>query len=323
MPAYQVDPDKRVDEIARFEQALVVTRQQITKIKNEVEQNLGPDEARIFDAHLMVLEDQALIGETIREFETTGRNIETCFNNVSQRYIKAFDEINDEYLRERAGDIRDVAQRVLQNLLGQAAHHLERARRETHRRRQRHHALRRRRHQPQRGHRHRHRLGQQDEPRRHRRALAEDSRRGGRARPHHPGRQRRPGARRRLRRRGHRQSHRADAVPLRPDPDREEDLRVAPAGGQPAAGRDARRRARAAAGQHREGRGGRPGEGVPGRGRGPVPHRVPLPQFARICRARRSSLPPTRPWPRRSRRSRWSSARSTSAATSRWRASPA
>jgi phosphotransferase system enzyme I (PtsI) len=124
VPIYQVDASKRIEEIARFDQGLVTTRQQITKIKNEVEQNLGPDEARIFDAHLMVLEDQALIGETIREFETTGVNIETCFNNVSQRYVKAFDEINDEYLRERAGDIRDVAQRVLRNLLGQAAHHL-------------------------------------------------------------------------------------------------------------------------------------------------------------------------------------------------------
>jgi phosphoenolpyruvate-protein phosphotransferase (PTS system enzyme I) len=124
VPAYGVDPGKRVEEIARFEQGLLATRQQITKIKNEVEQNLGPDEARIFDAHLMVLEDQALIGETIREFENTSTNIETCFNNVSQRYLKAFDEINDEYLRERAGDLRDVTQRVLRNLLGQAAHHL-------------------------------------------------------------------------------------------------------------------------------------------------------------------------------------------------------
>jgi phosphotransferase system enzyme I (PtsI) len=125
LPVYQVDPAKRGDEIGRFDQALVVTRQQITKIKNEVEQNLGPDEARIFDAHLMVLEDQALIGETIREFEASGINIETCFNRVSQRYIKAFDEINDEYLRERAGDIRDVTERVLRNLVGQVARHLD------------------------------------------------------------------------------------------------------------------------------------------------------------------------------------------------------
>jgi phosphoenolpyruvate-protein phosphotransferase (PTS system enzyme I) len=124
VPEYRVDAAKRVAEIGRFEQALVATRQQISKIKNEVEKNLGPDEARIFDAHLMVLEDEALIGETVREFESSGANVETCFNRVSQRYIKAFDEINDEYLRERAGDLRDVAQRVLQNLLGTGARQL-------------------------------------------------------------------------------------------------------------------------------------------------------------------------------------------------------
>jgi phosphotransferase system enzyme I (PtsI) len=121
VPSYSVDPAKRGDEIARFEQALVVTRQQVQKIRDEVEKNLGPDEAAIFDAHLLVLEDQALISETIREFETTGRNIETCFNAVARRYIQAFAEIADEYFRERAGDLKDVAQRVLQNLLGQSA----------------------------------------------------------------------------------------------------------------------------------------------------------------------------------------------------------
>jgi phosphotransferase system enzyme I (PtsI) len=126
VPSYHVDPEKRVDEIARFEHALLVTRQQIAKIQAEVEKNLGADEARIFDAHLLVLEDQALITETIREFEGTGSNIETCFNNVAQRYIRAFSEIDDEYLRERAGDIRDVAQRVLQNLLGLAENTLSR-----------------------------------------------------------------------------------------------------------------------------------------------------------------------------------------------------
>ncbi len=126
VPNYQVDADKRVGEIGRFEKALLATRQQITKIKNEVEKNLGAEEAMIFDAHLLVLEDQALIGETIREFEKTGRNIETCFNQISSRYIQAFAEIDDEYLRERAGDIRDVAQRVLQNLLGQAENSLSR-----------------------------------------------------------------------------------------------------------------------------------------------------------------------------------------------------
>lgn len=126
VPGYQVEPEKRIDEVARFDRALVVTRQQISKIKNEVEKNIGPEEAGIFDAHLMVLEDEALIGETIREFEATGSNIETCFHKISSRYVQAFSKIDDEYLRERAGDLRDVAQRVLQNLLGQAENALSR-----------------------------------------------------------------------------------------------------------------------------------------------------------------------------------------------------
>lgn len=126
VPVYEVEKDKRPAEIVRLEQALMVTRQQIQKIMSEVEKNLGPDEARIFDAHLLVLEDQALITETVRELEKTGTNIETCFNRIAQRYIKAFEEIDDEYLRERGCDIRDVAQRVLNNLLGRTGQNLGR-----------------------------------------------------------------------------------------------------------------------------------------------------------------------------------------------------
>ena len=121
IPRYTVDPTKRVAEIARFEQALVATRRQIAEIRQQVSKNLSEEEAIIFDAHQMVLEDQALIGETIRDFESTGLNIETCFNAVAHRYITAFSEIDDEYLRERAADIKDVTRRVLHTLLGQTA----------------------------------------------------------------------------------------------------------------------------------------------------------------------------------------------------------
>ena len=121
IPRYTVDAAKRTAEIARFERALVTTRQQIAQVQQQVKKNLSEEEALIFDAHQMVLEDQALIGETIREFETSGLNIETCFNSVAQRYIEAFALIDDEYLRERAADIKDVTGRVLRVLLGQAA----------------------------------------------------------------------------------------------------------------------------------------------------------------------------------------------------------
>ena len=82
VPHYHVEESKREAEIDRFDQALVKTRQQISKIQSEVSANIGPEEARIFDAHLMVLEDQALLSETIREFEATNENVETCFSTL-------------------------------------------------------------------------------------------------------------------------------------------------------------------------------------------------------------------------------------------------
>lgn len=124
IPRYTVDPDRRVAEIARFEQALVTTRQQIAALQAQVRKNIGEEEAMIFDAHQMVIEDQALISETLRDFKASGLNIEMCFNAVAQRYVQAFAEIDDEYLRERAADIKDVAKRVLQVLLGQAGTNL-------------------------------------------------------------------------------------------------------------------------------------------------------------------------------------------------------
>ena len=126
LPLYQVDPAQREGEVQRFEQALLATRQQIVKVQQEIAAKLGEDEARIFDAHLLVLEDQALISETLRELDKTHRNIEACFREVGDRYVAAFDKIDDEYLRERASDIRDVVQRVLQNLTGRAVSNLSR-----------------------------------------------------------------------------------------------------------------------------------------------------------------------------------------------------
>ena len=121
VPEYQVPVDARPAEIKRLGDALIKTRGQIAAIRDQVRANLGEDEAQIFDAHLMVLEDRALITETEREIETSGKNVEACFNAVSQRYITAFAEIDDEYLSERASDIRDVASRVLHALLGKTS----------------------------------------------------------------------------------------------------------------------------------------------------------------------------------------------------------
>ncbi len=118
IPKREVTPEQREEEIARFEQGLLETRRQISRIRAEVAEKLSEDEAAIFDAHQMVLEDRALIEETIREVVDGGYNIEYSFHQVANRYIEAFSRIDDEYIKERAADIRDVSRRLLGNLLG-------------------------------------------------------------------------------------------------------------------------------------------------------------------------------------------------------------
>ncbi len=119
IPRYQVDSNAHKAEIARFEKALLETRKQISDIRQQVVVKLGEDEARIFDAHLLVLEDVALIDETIRAQKQSGLNIEVAFYDVSQRYIDVFKMMDDNYIKERVSDIQDVAKRVLNVLLGQ------------------------------------------------------------------------------------------------------------------------------------------------------------------------------------------------------------
>ena len=77
-------------EVRRFEQALHETRLEIAKLRQEVVERLGESEAAIFDAHLLVLEDVALIDDVTKEVRKTGFNIEFCFQEVAQRYITIF-----------------------------------------------------------------------------------------------------------------------------------------------------------------------------------------------------------------------------------------
>ncbi|HCJ11493.1 MAG: phosphoenolpyruvate--protein phosphotransferase [Verrucomicrobia bacterium GWF2_51_19] len=119
VPIYQIDKTRHDEEIQRFQSALIKTREQIAQVRAKVANKLGENEAKIFDSHLLVLEDQALIQETIDYHNEHSCNIDYCFHIVAKRYISEFSHINDEYIRERVTDIRDVSRRLLHNLLGQ------------------------------------------------------------------------------------------------------------------------------------------------------------------------------------------------------------
>ena len=118
VPCYDVAADKIDAELERFDQAILETRAEISKIRDQIAGSLGEGEARIFDAHLLVLEDNALIDEVSAELSSTRKNIEYCFNRVAERYMAFFSSMEDEYLRERVSDIRDVSRRLLHNLIG-------------------------------------------------------------------------------------------------------------------------------------------------------------------------------------------------------------
>lgn len=107
-------------ELKRLEQSIVATRKQLTKLHQSLREQVDSQDADIFEAHLLVLEDQALIDETTKLVECDLCNVEYAYQKVTNKYAKALESMEDDYLRERAVDLRDVSTRLLSHLLGHA-----------------------------------------------------------------------------------------------------------------------------------------------------------------------------------------------------------
>ncbi|HUE40701.1 MAG TPA: phosphoenolpyruvate--protein phosphotransferase, partial [Chthoniobacterales bacterium] len=117
---YHIEPSQIGNEIARFEAALVQTRVQILEMQQKIAEAIGAQDAAIFDAHLLVVEDRTLIDEVLRRLETDRCNVEWAFQEVATHYAETLSKIDDPYLRERALDIQDVTRRIIRNLQGRA-----------------------------------------------------------------------------------------------------------------------------------------------------------------------------------------------------------
>lgn len=112
-------PDSGVAvEIVRFEEALIQTHKELIALQKKLSQELNQEQAQIFDAHLLVLEDRMLIEEVISRIKKEKLNVEYIFQEVLKKYINVFSHMEDEYLRERVADINDVGKRVLRVLTG-------------------------------------------------------------------------------------------------------------------------------------------------------------------------------------------------------------
>jgi phosphotransferase system enzyme I (PtsI) len=106
------------EEINRLEKALIQTRHEILEVQRKVSEGMGAQEGSIFDAHLLVLEDRTLLDAVMEIIQKEKVNAEYAFHHVAERYATQLASIQDDYLRERATDMRDVTVRVLNNLLG-------------------------------------------------------------------------------------------------------------------------------------------------------------------------------------------------------------
>lgn len=114
----RIRPEDVPGEIARFEEALLKTRQQIQAIRNQLASSIGEEDASIFDAHLLLLEDTSLI-ESVKEHLTSRLvNVDFAYEQVVRSFTRKMRELDDDYFRERAGDFLDVSRRVLRNLQG-------------------------------------------------------------------------------------------------------------------------------------------------------------------------------------------------------------
>lgn len=90
----------------------------MTKIKAKAVENLGAEEAEVFEAHLTILSDPELVGAIQQQIEKDQVNAETALSDVTDGYIAMFEAMTDNaYMQERAADIRDITKRVLSHLL--------------------------------------------------------------------------------------------------------------------------------------------------------------------------------------------------------------
>lgn len=105
-------------EIAKLRDAVQVSKVELEKVKEKAAKELGETEAEIFGAHLLVLEDPELTGAAEAKIADEKVNADFALNEIKEMFVAMFESMDNEYMRERAADIKDVTNRVLRHLLG-------------------------------------------------------------------------------------------------------------------------------------------------------------------------------------------------------------
>jgi phosphotransferase system enzyme I (PtsI) len=125
----RIDEAHIESEIKLFENALAATEAELDKLHRTLEDEMGEEHAKILDSHRLILADQQMKLDTVTLIKEERLNAAYAFSQVLEKVLKAFMNMQDGYLRERAEDIRDVKRRVMRNLLGQKVEGLANLRR--------------------------------------------------------------------------------------------------------------------------------------------------------------------------------------------------
>ncbi|SFN63817.1 phosphoenolpyruvate-protein phosphotransferase PtsI [Xenorhabdus japonica] len=113
----KIIPEQVEQEISRFKQGRDKSSAQLEIIRKTAEKNLGAEKAEIFEGHIMLLEDEELEQEIITLIKKNLASADAAVYSVIEDQAKALEELDDEYLKERAADVRDIGKRLLKNIL--------------------------------------------------------------------------------------------------------------------------------------------------------------------------------------------------------------
>jgi phosphotransferase system enzyme I (PtsI) len=111
-------------EVTRFYEALEKTRDQLLELKLRVSRSMGDEYAQIFEAHAMIVGDASFSDKVIQKIESEQVNAEWALGEVQEELQARFASFDDDYLKERVADVKDVAERVFRNLQGISHHDL-------------------------------------------------------------------------------------------------------------------------------------------------------------------------------------------------------
>lgn len=106
------------EEVARLDKAVEISKEELTKVKEKALLELGEHEAEIFEAHLLVLEDPELIDSAKAKIKDEQVNADYALKEIRDMFVGMFESMDNEYMRERAADIKDVTNRIIRHLLG-------------------------------------------------------------------------------------------------------------------------------------------------------------------------------------------------------------